>query len=612
MQGFARAIRVRRLLAAEQTGALLVPALLAVGLAGSLAAPATAQVNPGAVARPPTAGELDRAPPPAAVAAPRASVRSRGFAPGPCPEALANSPLTAPLKSVAFSGPGGAALPPELAELLAGVSAGLDGRALPLAEICRIRDAASAALARARYVAVVQVPEQTLSDGVLQLRVTTARIVELRVRGEPGKGKARLEGLLAKLKQIDPLNENEAERILLLANDIPGTQVNLELRPAPSGVAGEVIGEVQLQTTPGSLVMNVQNYGSEQIGRWSGVLRGDLYGLTGLADRTYLSVFATSDVRELVVLQAGHDFAVGNNGLRVGANGTYAKTKPTLPNAAAGFDLNSESVLASIFASYPLVRSTSSNVKLGGGLDLIEQRTRAIGQLINLDQIRTVWARVDGDVQERPQPMRAPAWRLGGYLELRQGLPLLGATPQGGKGGTAIPTRFEGNARAFVGRAGLNGEGRLRFGADQTWAATLALDVRGQWTPDPLLAFDEFAVGNLTIGRGYDPGATAGDRVVGGSAEFRLGKPLPLSAKDFAVEAIGFYDHVELWNLDTNNFEKRRTLRSAGGGIRATWGTHVRLDLLYAKALDKALAIDTEKPGGRLLLSLTVRALPWR
>ena len=411
MHGIAGAFRIGRLMAVQPAGALLIAALGA----GLLALPVAAQVNPGAAARPPTAAELDRAAPPAAaVPAQRANVRSRGFAPGPCPDALANSNLTAPLKSVVFSGPGGAALPPEVAEVLAGVSAGLDGRALPLAEICRIRDTASAALARARYVAVVQVPEQSLADGVLQLRVTTAHIVELRVRGEPGKGKTRLEGLLAKLKALDPLNETEAERILLLANDIPGTQVSLELRPAPSGVPGEVIGEVQLQTTAGGLVMNVQNYGSEQIGRWSGVIRGDLYGLTGMADRTYVSLFSTSDVRELLVVQAGHDFAVGNNGLRVGVNGTYAKTKPTLPDAAAGFDLNSESMLASIFASYPLLRSTSANVKAGAGLDLIDQRTRAIGQLINLDQIRALWARIDGDLQPRRLSLVAPAWRLAG------------------------------------------------------------------------------------------------------------------------------------------------------------------------------------------------------
>lgn len=606
MPAIARGILYRR-----ATG-LRAATLLALAGVGLLAGPALAQVAPGAQTRPPTAQELNRAPPPAELTAPRANVQSRGFQPGPCPEALANSNLTAPIRSVAFTGQGGVALPAEIATVLAGVGKGLDGQPLPLAQVCRLRDAASAALAQARYVAVVQVPEQSLEDGVLQLRVTTARIVELRVRGEPGKGQARIEELLGKLKALDPLNEREAERILLLANDIPGTQVSLELRPSPNGVPGDVIGEIQLQTTRGSLVLNAQNYGSEQIGRWSGVLRGDLYGITGLADRTYVSLFSTSDVRELLVVQAGHDFAVGNDGLRLAINGTYAKTRPTLESAAAGFDLNSTSILASVALSYPLLRSTSANIRMGGGLDLIEQRTRALGQLINLDKIRTGWLRLDGDAQPRRLSLLAPAWRLGGYAELRQGLPILGSTPVGGQGGSAIPTRFEGNSRAFVTRAGMNGEGRLRFGADQAWAATVAVDVRGQWTPDPLLAFDEFAVGNLTIGRGYDPGATAGDQVIGGSAEFRLGKPVPLGAQDFAAEALGFYDHVELWNVDTNNFEKRRTLRSVGGGIRATWGSRVRLDLVYAKPLDRALAIDTEKPGGRVLLSLTVRALPWR
>ncbi len=584
----------------------------AIALSVGMTVPASGQVSPGAPGRPPTAQELDRAPAAEDLAPPKATVRSRGFVPGPCPEALANSALTAPLSRVVFMGPGGAELPADVQAVLRGVGAGLDGQAQPLAEICRLRDEASAALQRARYVAAVQVPEQELAGGVLQLRVTTAKIVELRVRGDAGKGQARLEELLERLRALDPLNEQEAERILLLANDIPGTQVTLELRPAPSGQAGEVIGEILLQRDVGSVVVNVQNFGSEQIGRWSGVIRGELYGLTGMADRTYLSVFSTSDVSELIVVQGGHDFAVGNDGLRLAANLTYAKTKPTLPNAAADFDLNSESILASFSGSYPLVRSTTANVRLGAGFDLIDQRTRALGQLINLDKIRAGWLRLDGDVVARRFSVLAPAWRVGAYAELRQGFGILGSTPIGGGGSSALPTRFEGNSRAFVFRAGLNGEARVRFGPASPYAATLATDIRGQWTPDPLLAFDEFAVGNLTLGRGYDPGATAGDRVVGASTEFRLGKPVPLSTSDIAFEALGFYDHIELWNLDSNNFERRRTLRSVGGGVRATFGNHMRLDLLYAKPLDRNLAIDVEKPSGRLLLSLTVRALPWR
>lgn len=588
-------LRAPRLVLAS--GVAMVPAL----------APALAQAVGGAT----TGQELNRLTEPQSPAAPSASVRSRGLTAGPCPDAIAKSDLTAPLRSVVFTGPGGSPLPERISALLAGIGSDLDGSAQPLVEICRLRDEATAALARARYYAAVQVPEQTLTDGVLQLRVTVGKIVQLRVRGEPGRNEARLQKLLERLNNLEFLNDSDAERVLLLANDIPGMQVNLELQPHPSGIPGQLIGEVQLVRAPGSLLFNAQNYGSTQIGRSSGLVRGELYGLTGLADRTFLSVFSTADARELVLLQGGHDFAVGTDGLRLASGITYARARPTLPNAAAGFDLSSESIVGTVSASYPIVRTTIANLRVGGGLDIIDQRTRGGNVLLNLDRIRTGWLRMDADASPKGQPV-APTWRIGGFAELRQGFNIFGSTPVGGKRGAALPTRVEGNSRAFVARGGLNGEIRARFGRDPVWTATLATDIRGQWASDPLMAFDEFAVGNLTLGRGYDPGATAGDRMIGANTEFRLGKPVPLGPRDYAVELIGFYDHVELWNLDTNRFEERRTLRSAGGGVRGTWGGRLRVDLLYAKPLDRNLAIDLRKPAGRVLLSVTVRAWPWR
>ena len=43
--------------------------------------------------------------------------------------------------------------------------------------------------------------------------------------------------------------------------------------------------------------------------------------------------------------------------------------------------------------------------------------------------------------------------------------------------------------------------------------------LEGQWTDDPLLNFDEYSIGNLSIGRGYDPGANSGDRAIGFAGE---------------------------------------------------------------------------------------------
>ncbi|MBV8972628.1 MAG: ShlB/FhaC/HecB family hemolysin secretion/activation protein [Sphingomonadaceae bacterium] len=540
-------------------------------------------------------------------------MRSRGaIQPGPCPAVIAESQLTAPLAAIDFTAPGGGELNSGVRAALAHVGADLDGSPRPIRAICDIRDAANAALARAHYVATVRVPEQTVS-GHLKLEVVTARIVGLRVRGDPGRLAHRVAALLDRLQKIDPLNETDAERILLLAGDIPGVAVTLELRPAPSGKLGEVVGEIAVERTPYALFFNAQNYGSTQIGRYSGLLRGEVYGLTGLADRTYLGVFSTGDFKEQQVLQFGHDFApFAGSSLRVAGQFTYAWTRPTIVSGGTGIDLRSRSLLATGSLSYPVVRRGNLNLRADGGFDFIEQRTRSNGTPINTDKLREFFVQLNGDATARVVGGLAPRWRLAGGVELRKDVDIFGATKQGQASGGAIPTRFEGDPQAFIVRANALAEGRVRFGPQSPYAITASVDARGQYSNHPLLAFDEFAVGNLTIGRGYDPDATSGDQAYGAASEIRIGKPQPLSRRDFAYEVIGFYDVIHINNLDSNRFEADRTLHSVGGGVRATWGSHGRIDIVYAKPLDKGLAIDTVKPPGRLLVSLTIRALPWR
>ncbi len=578
-------------------------------IGGGGAMPAPGVINGGL----PTSQEVRREPetPPPAKAT--VTVRARGaVAAGPCPAAIADSALSAPLAGIDFTGPNGAPLDPGVSAALAGVGGKLDGSPRPIRAICDVRDAANAALARGHYVATIRVPEQTVA-GRLHLEVITAKIVALRVRGDPGRSSKRIAALLERLQKLDPLNEIDAERILLLAGDIPGVAVTLELRPAPSGKLGEVVGEVAVERVPGALFFNAQNYGSAQIGRYSGLVRGELYGLTGLADRTFLGFFTTGDFKEQQVVQVGHDFEpFGGSPLRIGGQFTYAWTKPTLSSAGVGIDLRSRSLLGTLSASYPLIRRSGHNLRLDGGFDFIEQRTRSSGTPINTDKLRELYLQLNGDAVDRSSPGLAPSWRIAGGVEVRKDVNVFGATRQGQSVGGAIPTRFEGDPQAFIARANAVIEGRLRFGPQSPYAATVSVDARGQYADHPLLAFDELAVGNLTIGRGYDPGATSGDRAYGAATEIRIGKPQPLSRNDVAYELIGFYDVINIRNLDTNQFEANRTLHSYGGGVRATWGNHGRIDVVYAKPQDKGLAIDTVKPPARVLVSLTIRALPWR
>ena len=580
------------------------------GLASAaLASMTAAQVRPSLPG--PTREELQRGTPPPAAPPTPARVDARGaVAAGPCPEALLDSPITVPLRGVRYVGPGDTPLPPGVVGALDAASAAyagkrLDGSAIPIRAVCALRDAAEVRLKAAGYIAAVQVPPQAIGEGSLKLVVVTARIVELRIRGNPGRNRDRLAVLLNRLKALDPLNEHDAERILLLAGDIPGVNLALKLRSADRG-PGEVIGEVQIDAEPGEVVLSLNNVGSQQIGPWGGLVRAEAYGLAGAGDRAYLGFFATTQFREQDVLQAGYDFLPGAGPLRLATQFTYSWSQPTIEQVSIPLDYETRSLIWQLGGSYPLLRSLNRSLSLSGGFALINQPTWVLGDLLSRDKLRLLNLRLDGDWRER-SGILPPAWSFTGGAEISQGLAIFGASA-GGKG----TSRFFGDPTAFVLQGNLLTELRARLGPEQTSAITLSINTQGQWANQPLLAYQEYQAGNLTIGRGYDPGTLAGDRAIGAGSELRIGRPQPASATSVATEFLGFYDVVRLWNIDPGQ-EGTTALHSVGGGIRATWGSRGRIELLYAHPLDNPYAqIGLPPPSERLLLTLTLRAWPWR
>ncbi len=534
------------------------------------------------------------------------SVDSSGaFARGPCP--LDGSTLTATIPQVQFGGLGGAPLAPELVPLLAGIGAPAGEQ--PVRVVCDIRDQANAALRAARYVATVQIPAQRLEGGPLRLEVITAKIVETRVRGDAGPYEELIESRIATLQSLDPLNEADAERLLLLAADIPGLDVRLALQPA-GGAPGEVIGELSVDYRRYSVVANVQNLNSRQLGRETGYLRGEVYGLTGLGDVTYLAGSTTFN-SEQKILQLGHEMVLSQSGTMLALRGTYADSQPDLPR----LELRTKSYIANVELSQPLLRSVDENISGALGFERIDQRTRLAGGPagavpLNLDRISTLYARFLGNARKL-RDNSTEAFALGGYIEFRKGLDVFNATKTGifTAAGFA-PSRFEGNAKAFVVRGQF--DAKVGFGpvSETIPIFELAGQVRGQWANDPLLNYDEFSIGNLTVGRGYDPGSATGDRAYSTSAELRANLP---TGEKVATQIYTFYDRIRLWNLDRGTTERNRRLESYGAGVRFTLPGFARLDIAYAHPLDPPLLTGAlnKVPNGRVLVSLTMQLVPF-
>lgn len=510
---------------------------------------------------------------------------------GPCP--FASSTVSADLRHIRFTGPDGAALPAVIADALAPVqiAPGLQ----PVSSLCTVRDRANERLATAGYIASVQIPPQEITAGEAVLHVTLARLTAVEVKGAPGPYAKTIAARAAQLQALEPFNRLAAERILLVAGDVPGLDVGLSLRPAGTA-PGEVIGDLVVRYAPLAIVVNAQNSGSRVIGRTTGTVRAEYYGLTGLSDRTFLGLSSTTDFKEQIAVQGGH-YMGDAKGRTAGLRLSYAESRPDV----GALDLRARSLLAGLEFAAPLVRAVTRNVSAGGGLELIDQRVR-IGTGNNAlpvtrDKLQILFATLSGAVR-KPRYDGADALSLGGTLEVRQGLNVVDA----GRASGAAPSRLQGNRSATVIRAGAEGFASAGLFSVQAIA-------QGQVASDPLLSIEEFSVGNLTLGRGFDPGVTSGDHALGFRIEPRV--QLPIRAA-IGAQLFAFHDRVRIWNLDNFTFEDRRTLRSWGAGGRLVLPGRFVIEAMYARPQDRGLATDARRAPDRFLVSLTTQFSPAR
>ncbi|MDB5718276.1 MAG: putative hemolysin activation/secretion protein [Sphingomonas bacterium] len=584
---------------------------LFLGSLAGAAMPANAQVAAGG---PPTREEITRAP-----VGPRTPPASRltvegGIERAPCPLADPRfADVTVTLSQVMFDN-----LRVVSPEILRPAYESLLGRSVPIAAVCEIRDAAATILRREGYLAAVQVPAQRIEDGIVHFDVLMAKLVQIQVRGDAGRSERLIAGYLDALKRDEVFNEKNAERYLLLARDLPGYDVRLTLRPAGT-VPGEVLGEVTVARTPFAVDANIQNYGSKEVGRFGGLIRGEAYGLLGVGDRLSLGYFSTADFKEQQVLQGGYDMRVGSEGLTLGGRLTYAWTRPDL---GGGADIRSRTLLGSFEGSFPFIRAQAITLRGAMGLDLINQRVRLPAGLRTQDRLRIYYARLDLDAIDRRSigniggySTAEPRWRIAGSLELREGLSFLGASDGCGPApyarcftaGAVPPSRIDGRADAIVVRL----IGQLEY--RPVPLITFALSPRAQVATKPLFSFEEFSAGNYTVGRGYDPGSLVGDSGAGFQLEIRVGSLAPRTRTGFSIQPYAFYDQA--WVSNKNGpaapvANDPQELSSIGAGLRATIGDFGRLDVALAKPLDR-VGLQTRRGDARLLVSLTTRLWPW-
>jgi hemolysin activation/secretion protein len=476
-------------------------------------------------------------------------------------------------------------------EALAAAAAERIGAAVTLADLRAIARRVERRYRDAGFVATrVLVPPQTVTDGVVTFRVVEGFVANVVVRGDAGPAQRQVERHLAEIRDERPLTLATVERYLLLARDLPGISVRGTLRAAPDPDAvGGIDLVVDVARKRFDAYANLENGRSEATGPWAASLFGRWNSFAPQAQTLDVLGLVSLDVDELQIGRIGYGQRIGAEGTAVSASFTVANAKPS--ERFSVLDVDTDSRVFEATVEHPFVRTRDRSVYVLGGFDVVSQQQDQLGLRSSEDELRIVRLGT-----------RVLAGDPFGFneidVELRRGLGLFGASEDNGsQPGLSRPNA---NPQAWV----LRGNWTRR--QPIAGPVGLELDVRVQWTDDPLAAFEEFSLGNLGIGRGYTPGAAFGDRGWAFSGELQYRPARLRTAQLDRVELFGFYDFGETFEVDAApGFSDGDQLSSAGAGVRFRLFERFYAEAAWAHPFDEELSQTTEEFGDEFLFRFT-------
>jgi len=490
------------------------------------------------------------------------------------------------------------------ADAFAPLYAPLIGEEVPLSRLYELRSSLERRYREdGNILTRVIIPAQTVRDGEFRLQVIEGYIDGLKLEGDIGPAAALVERYLRAVIGQQPLRLPTLERYLLLANDIPGVSVQGLLRPSPSRVgAAELIA--RMDRKPFDALLLVDNYGTRFTGFWESATSVAANAFTSLGESNSITGLVSDPVNGFDnnnewVVQYRTSWLLGGDGAFVEGLVSYGNSQPGYTVEEFGFD--STTLLLSVNAGYPIIRSRNFNLTALAGFNYENATVNADGNLVgsstySRDRLRYFNVTLRGDARD--------AWRgsTRAEIELQQGADILNATT---KDGQTRKSRPDGTAVSTLLQASLSRLQSLvrnfELFAMQS-SLSLYTSASGQYAYNDLLSSQLFELGGLQYGRGYDLGEFSGDHGIGLSTELQLSQRPPV---DFigSYQLFLFVDRGWVWFRNGGEGDDRLT--SFGGGVRLSLFDHLSLEMLGAQPVSP----DSERSNGGKDPQFLVRAM---
>jgi hemolysin activation/secretion protein len=431
------------------------------------------------------------------------------------------------------------------------------------------------------FVAQAYLPAQDIKDGVVTIAVIEGQYGKVAVRNQSNLSDGLIQSQLGGLNSGDTVAIAPLESRLLLLSDIPGVKVTSTLAPGASAGTSDLIVDV----APGRRVtgsIDADNAGNRYTGEYRLGATVNLNNAAGLGDVASLRLLTTG---------SGLNYARASYQLQVG--------KATVGAAYSwlGYELGEEfsytgatgtAKIASLYGSYPLIRSRNTNLYAGLAYDhkTFQDKNPSDSEMPVADKkSQVLTASLRGDHRDS-----LGGGGLSGYsLALSTGNIDL-QTPELQNRYALAQTSGHFNKLGFSAM-------RLQRVTD---SVSLYAGINGQVASKNLDVSEKMELGGMYGVRAYPVGEAYADQGYVLTLEARVRVPTPVQLPG-QVQLIGFVDtgsvttHKNPWEAGDN----RRTLSGAGVGLNWSEANNFMVRTFYARKLGSEAAQSAPDKSGR-------------
>ncbi|MFZ2293469.1 MAG: ShlB/FhaC/HecB family hemolysin secretion/activation protein [Polaromonas sp.] len=432
------------------------------------------------------------------------------------------------------------------------------------------------------FVAQAYLPAQEIKDGVVTIAVIEGEYGRIAVRNQSNLSDGLIQSQLEGLNSGDTVAIAPLESRLLLLSDIPGVNVTSTLVPGASVGASDLVVDV----APGRRVtgsIDADNAGN----RYTGEYRlGATVNLNNAAGH--------GDVASLRLLTSGS----GLNYARASYQMQFGKATAGVAYSWLGYELGREFAyaqatgtarIASVYGSYPLIRSRNTNLYAGLAFDA---KTFQDKRPLNLDtpvedkKAQVLMASLRGDHRDD----------LG-----RGGLTAYSLTWSAGNIDIETPAIKALDARSAQSNGNFN---KLGFNAMRLQSVTdtvsLYAGISGQFASKNLDVSEKMELGGMYGVRAYPVGEAYADQGYLLTLEARMQLPRFSEQMPGRMQLIGFVDtgSVTLNKNPWTTGDNRRTLSGAGVGLNWSETNNFLVRAFYARKLGNEAATSAPDKSG--------------